>query len=221
MKTSNAEDTTSTGILNVLVEQGHREILGVDLESSEAETDWRKFLESPSERGFTGVKLITSDNHAGLRMRYRQYCKQSCGSAASSIWSKTHGTKRPKTRFARRSPMQCVFITRKWLNRPGPLPKRLWISSAKRHRFSAWLEPNYEDGLTFLAFRPEAWKKIRTSNCLERLNKEIRRQTRVAGIFPNDASCLRLVSAMLMEQNDEWINEKAYLNLKALEKVKK
>ena len=63
--------------------------------------------------------------------------------------------------------------------------------------FSSWLEANYEDGMTFYAFKQDAWRKIRTSNCLERLNKEIRRRTRVVGIFPNDESCLRLVGALL------------------------
>ena len=87
--------------------------------------------------------------------------------------------------------------------------------------FSSWLEANYEDGLAFYAFKQEAWKKIKTSNCLERLNKEIRRRTRVVGIFPNDASCIRLVGALLMEQNDEWTDGKIYLNPKAMKKVKK
>ena len=80
-------------------------------------------------------------------------------------------------------------------------------------RLTAWAEENLTEGLTVLQFPAEHWRRIRTSNVIERVNEEIRRRTRVAGIFPNDASCLRLVSAVLMEISEDWETGKVYLKM--------
>ena len=76
-----------------------------------------------------------------------------------------------------------------------------------------WLEANIPEGLTVFSFPAAHWRKIRTDNQIERLNKEIRRRTRVVGVFPNEESCLRLVSAFLMEKSDAWETGKIYLNI--------
>ena len=78
-------------------------------------------------------------------------------------------------------------------------------------KLSEWMEVNIKEGLTFFEFPEEHWKKLRTSNLAERVNKEIKRRTKVVGIFPNEASCLRLVSALLIEMDEEWMLGGRYL----------
>ena len=206
-----------------LNEKGQREILGVDTAGSEAEVNWRGFLEALAARGLTGVRLIVSDDHAGLR-KARQ------ATFPSIPWQRCifHMAQNAQNKVPRNDMRKEIadamrrIYGQETIEQARAMAKKTVEQYRKRAAdFSAWLEANYEDGLAFYAFRQEAWRKIRTSNCLERLNKEIRRRTRVVGIFPNDASCIRLVGALLMEQNDEWTDGKVYLNPKAMERPKK
>ena len=88
---------------------------------------------------------------------------------------------------------------------------------SKAPDFDNWIEQNAEEGFTFYNYPKGFWRKIKTSNMLERLNREIKRRTRVANLFPNEASCQRLVTALLQEQHQEWIIGKSYLNMKTWE----
>ena len=203
--------------------KSQREILGVDTSSSEAETNWRQFLESLTGRGLTGMELIISDDHAGLRNARKAVFP-------SVPWQRClfHMAQDAQNRVPRNDMRKEIgeamrrIYGQETLEQARAVAKKIIGQYRKRASdFSSWLEANYEDGMTFYAFKQDAWRKIRTSNCLERLNKEIRRRTRVVGIFPNDESCLRLVGALLMEQNDEWTDGKIYLNPKAMKKVKK
>ena len=91
-------------------------------------------------------------------------------------------------------------------------------AETKKHpKFAGWLENNAEESMTYFNFNEGWWRKIRTSNCVERLNKEIKKRTKVAGVFPNPESCERLVGSLLTEQHDEWMEEKAYLTEKEME----
>lgn len=206
-----------------LNEKGQREILGVDTYSSEAETNWRQFLESLANRGLTGVKLIISDDHAGLRKARQAVFPAIPWQRCIFHMAQNAQNKVPRNDM-RKEIADAVrrIYGQESIEQARAVARKTVEQYRKRaSEFSAWLEANYEDGFAFYAFKQEAWRKIKTSNCLERLNKEIRRRTRVVGIFPNDASCIRLVGAMLMEQNDEWTDGKVYLNPKAMEKPKK
>lgn len=206
-----------------LNEKGQREILGIDTSNSEAETNWRQFMEALSGRGLTGVKLIISDDHVGLRK-----ARQAVFPAVPWQRCHFHMAQNAQNKVPRHEMRQEIanamrrIYGQETIEQAQEIAKQTVEQYRKRASdFSTWLEANYEDGLAFYAFNQEAWRKIKTSNCLERLNKEIRRRTRVVGIFPNDASCIRLVGALLMEQNDEWSNGKVYLNPKAMERQKK
>lgn len=206
-----------------LNENGQREILGVDTASSEAETNWRQFLETLASRGLTGVKLIISDDHAGLRKARQAIFPAIPWQRCIFHMAQNAQNKVPRSDMRKEiaDAMRRIY-GQETIEQARAIAKKIVELYRKRASdFSSWLEANYEDGLVFYAFKQESWRKIRTSNCLERLNKEIRRRTRVVGIFPNDASCIRLVGALLMEQNDEWTNGKVYLNPKAMERPKK
>jgi len=206
-----------------LNEKGQREILGVDTASSEAEVNWRQFLEALASRGLTGVKLIISDDHAGLRKARQAIFPAIPWQRCIFHMAQNAQNKVPRNDMRKEiaDAMRRIY-GQETIEQARTVAKKTVEQYRKRASdFSSWLEANYEDGLTFYAFKQESWRKIRTSNCLERLNKEIRRRTHVVGIFPNDASCIRLVGALLMEQNDEWTDGKVFLNPKAMERPKK
>ena len=195
--------------------QGVREVIGVSVSESEAELHWRQFMLSLVERGLHGVKLITSDAHSGLKAARKkvfsgvpwQRCQFHLQQNAQSYVSKVLMRKE----VAR--DIKSVF------NAPNReeaerLLKMIVLKYEKSApRLSQWLEENITEGLTVFSFPEHHQIKIRTSNIVERQNKEIRRRTRVVGIFPNNESCLRLVSAILMETHQEWASSKVYLNM--------
>jgi putative transposase len=205
-----------------LNEKGQREILGVDTASSEAEANWRQFLEALASRGLTGVKLIISDDHAGLRKARQAIFPAIPWQRCIFHMAQNAQNKVPRNDMRKEiaDAMRRIYGQETIEQARAVAKKTVENYRKKASDFSTWLETNYEDGLAFYAFKQESWRKIRTSNCLERLNKEIRRRTRVVGIFPNDASCIRLVGALLMEQNDEWTDGKVFLNPKAMERPK-
>ena len=195
---------------------GKRAILGVSVALSEQEVHWRTFLQGLVARGLRGVQLLISDAHGGLKAARlavfggvpwqrcqfhlqqnaqayvpRQELKQEVAAAIRAIFNAPH------------------------LNEA----KRLLAETVQQYRgiapkLATWMEENLPEGLMVFAF-PEAHRRlIRTTNGLERLNQEIRRRTRVARLFPNEASCLRLVTAVVMEISEEWETGKAYLTFR-------
>ena len=192
---------------------GHRTILGVSVSLSEAEVHWRDFLAGLQARGLHGVQLITSDDHAGLR---------------AALTARFSGVKWQRCQFhlaknlfdhlppnvpqeAASADLRAVFNApnRAEAERLLSLMVSKYAPSAKK--LAAWLEENVPEGLTVFDFPAEHRRRLRTNNGLERLNREIKRRTRVASIFPNEASLLRLATAVLMETDDEWQTEKRYL----------
>jgi putative transposase len=195
--------------------EGRRSILGVSVSLSEAEAHWRDFLASLQARGLHGVKLVVSDAHAGLRPALDarltgvpwQRCQFHLMENAMAFVPK------PSMRKAVVASIRAVF------DAPDRAEaERLLDIAVKRYRTSApklaeWLEANIPEGLAVFALPPSHRRRLRTINMLERLNKELKRRTRVAGLFPNEASALRLVSAVAMEISEEWETNRKYLTM--------
>jgi transposase-like protein len=193
---------------------GKRTVLGVSAKLSEAEVHWREFLQSLVERGLHGVEMITSDAHEGLKAARKsvfpgvpwQRCQFHLQQNATAYVPKMD------MRSEAAADIRGIF------NAPDANEaQRLLKIATEKYRSTApklaeWIEQNVPEGLTVFT-RPETHRKrLRTSNMIERLNKEILRRTRVATLFPNEESLLRLVSAVLAEVDEEWQTGKSYLN---------
>lgn len=194
---------------------GKRSILGCSVAMSEAEPHWRKFLESLLARGMRGVKLVVSDDHAGL--------KAARSATLSGIpWQRCQfHTIRNAMAHAPKVSMRAEIsqdLKRVFDADDDQEATRRLRQMTARYQKSAptlanWLEENVPEALTVLGCPPPHRRRLRTTNGLERLNKEIKRRTRVATLFPNEASLLRLVSAVLSEISDEWETQRTYLTM--------
>ena len=195
-------------------EEGKREVLGVSVALSEQEVHWRSFLQSLTQRGLHGVELITSDAHAGLQQARRAVF-------GSVPWQRCqfHLQQNAQSYVPRKTMKKEVAADiRAIFNAPNRQEsERLLAMSVQKYeqtasKLATWMEENIPQGLTVFEFPPEHQRRLRTSNGVERLNREIRRRTRVVTIFPNEASCLRLVSAILMETSEDWETGRIYLS---------
>ena len=196
---------------------GKRSVVGCSVQLSEAEPHWRKFLESLQKRGMHGVKLIVSDDHAGLRA-----ARQAVMAGAPWQRCQFHTIRNAMAhvpKVAMRSEvardLRRVFDA----DEPAEAERRLKDIVARYQKtapqLAAWLEQAAPEAITVLMIPLAHRRRLRTTNGLERLNKEIKRRTRVATLFPNEASLLRLASAVLSEISDDWETERAYLNMEA------
>lgn len=196
-------------------QDGYREVLGVSCSLSEAEVHWRVFLEHLLRRGLSGVEMVISDDHAGLRAALRAVLP-------SVPWQRClfHLAQNAQayvpSRIMRGEIGQAVRDIFQALDKVEAERRVRDVIERYKERapkFCNWLEENAEEGMTYYA-RPRAhWKKIRTVNVVERLNEEVKRRTRVARLFPNEASCERLITAVIAEIHDEWISGSRYLTL--------
>jgi putative transposase len=197
---------------------GKRSVLGCSVAMSEAEPHWRKFLESLLARGMRGVKLVVSDDHAGL--------KAARSATLSGIpWQRCqfHTIRNAMAHAPKASMRADVSQDLRRVFDAGDEPeatRRLKQMIARYQKpapaLATWLEENVPEALTVLGYPPPHRRKLRTTNGLERLNQEIKRRTRVATLFPNEASLLRLVSAVLSEISeisDEWETQRTYLTM--------
>lgn len=186
--------------------EGERQVLGVSTSLSEHEAHWKAFLKALKDRGMRGVQLVTSDDHEGLGAARRailgsvpwQRCQFHLQQNAQAYVP--HQAMRAEVA----ADIRATFNAPDRKTAEGLLQAAIQKYAASAPRLSAWLEDNLAEGFTVFDFPLEHRRSIRTTNSLERINKEIRRRTRVVGIFPNEASCLRLVSAILMEISEEW-----------------
>jgi len=194
---------------------GKRSILGVSVSLSEAEVHWRDFLKSLQDRGLHGVKMITSDNHAGLKKAVQ-------ARFGSALWQRCqfHLQQNANAYVPKRSmqsqvssSIRQIFRTDSRADADELLRRTVSSYEKKAPKLAAWMEENIPDGLAVLELPPAHRVRMRTSNGLERLNQEIKRRTRVATLFPNEESLLRLVSAILVETSDEWETGKTYLRM--------
>jgi len=195
--------------------KGHRSLLGVSVSLSEAEVHWRDFLASLQERGLHGVTMIISDDHGGLKAarqarfpgvpwrRCQFHLQQNAGHYVPKIGMRTEVAASIRSIFNSQD--------RADADRRLDIVVRKYEKSAPK--LSHWLADNVPDCLTVFSLPETHRRRLRTSNMLERLNKEIKRRTRVATLFPNEASLLRLVSAVLMEISEEWETGKIYLRM--------
>ncbi|MFJ1536761.1 IS256 family transposase [Streptomyces mirabilis] len=175
---------------------GHREILGIDVATAEDGAGWLAFLRSLIARGLSGVQLVISDAHMGL-------VNAIGASLPGASWQ------RCRTHYARALLSQV------------PKSAQPWVATLLRTVFE---QPDTDaaqgDVLAFTAFPREIWRQIWSNNPQERLNKEIRRRTDVVGIFPDRTALIRLVGAVLAEQNDEWTEARRYMGLDLLAKAR-
>lgn len=201
--------------------EGHREILGVDIFTSETEAAWLDFLRSLSARGLSGVKLIISDAHPGL-------INAIGGVFPGTLWQRcrTHFMANLLARVPKAAQDLVASLVRTIFDQKLDADQ-VWEQHASvvdqlRKRFpeaADLLEDAAADILAFTAFPQSAWRQIWSNNPQERLNKEIRRRTDVVGIFPNRAAIIRLVGALLCEQNDEWCVTRRYMSLGTIAEV--
>lgn len=200
-----------------LNEEGKRMVLGVSVSLSEQEVHWRSFLQSLVDRGLGGVELVTSDAHAGLKQARRavfggvpwQRCQFHLQQNAQAYVPR-HDMKAEVA-----SDIRAIFNAPNQHEAETLLTKMVQKYEEKASRLANWMEANIPEGLTVFAFPAAHRRRIRTSNGLERLTREVRRRSRVAVLFPNEASCLRLVTAVLMEISDEWETNRTYLRLES------
>ncbi|MDY7526275.1 IS256 family transposase [Sphingomonas sp. 10B4] len=195
---------------------GKREVLGVASGPSEAETFWKSFLRSLADRGLRGVKLVISDDHKGLR------------SAAGKVFHATQQRCRvhwmrnalahvgPKQRPAVVAMLKTIFA-----QESAEAAHEQWrhVADALRERYeklAIMMDGSREEVLAYMAFPKEHWAQISSTNPLERVNKEIKRRADVIGIFPNTAAVIRLVGALMLEQNDEWSVSRRYMTLETI-----
>lgn len=200
---------------------GQREVLGVSVSLSEAEVHWREFMQSLVKRGLTGVKLIISDDHQGLRA-----ARQAVFSGVNWQRCQFHMAQNAQAYVPKKAmreeigqTMRDIFNARNLDEARLRVKETVEIYQKKAPDFALWLEENVEEGFTVFNYPTSMRRRLRTSNMLEALNKQIKRRTRVAGLFPNPASCLRLVTAVVQEQHEEWSStNRSYLNLEELTK---
>ena len=195
---------------------GRREVLGVATGASEAEPFWTAFLRSLADRGLRGVKLVIADDHKGLR------------AAATKIFHASHQRCRVhwmRNALARVQPKQrpavVALLKTIFAQETAEAARQQWASVADtlRERFpklAELMDASRDDVLVYMAFPREHWAQIASTNPLERLNREIKRRADVVGIFPNDPAVIRLVGALMLEQNDEWAITRRYMSLESL-----
>ena len=195
--------------------EGHRSVLGVSVSLSEAEAHWRSFLSSLKERGLHGVIMITSDDHQGLKAALKSVFNGVSWNRCHVHLQRNAAAYVPKVAMRSSAARDIGNI----LSAPNREEARRLLNLAvekyrtKAPRLSAWMEENIPDGFTVYMLPYAMRRRLRTTNMLERLNREIKRRTRVASLFPNEASLLRLVSAILMETSEEWETSRKYLTL--------
>jgi putative transposase len=201
---------------------GHREILGVDVTSSEDGAGWLAFLRGLVARGLSGVALVTSDDHAGL-------VSAIAAVLPGAAWQRcrAHYHRNLLTRVPKSAQPWVSTLVRTIFEQPGAASVRAQHAQvvaaleAKLPQAAAHLDAARDDILAFAAFPREVWRQIWSNNPQERLNKEIRRRTDVVGIFPNRGAIIRLVGAVLAEQDDEWTESRRYMGPEILAACRK
>jgi transposase-like protein len=196
---------------------GRREVLGLDIGPSEAETFWTAFLRKLARRGLRGVKLVVSDAHEGL--------KAAVAKVLSATWQRCRvHFMRNALAYAGRSGRRVVsaFIATAFAQDDADAARSQWRRVADQLRpkvpkLAALMDEAETDVLAYMTFPAQHRAKLHSTNPLERLNGEIKRRTEVVGIFPNEAAITRLVGAILLEQNDEYAVQRArYLTLETM-----
>lgn len=210
----------ATVIATAVNAQGQREVLGLDVVTNEDGAGWQAFLRGLAARGLSGVKLVVSDDHRGLKSAL-------AAELPGAAWQRcrTHFMRNLLTRVPKNAQDLVATLVRSIFAQPDA--KEVW---AQHGRVVEQLEKRFgeaaqllaeaaEDILAFSAFPKAVWRQVWSNNPQERLNREIRRRTDVVGIFPNRPAIVRLVGAVLAEQNDEWAVARRYMSAEALQQA--
>lgn len=203
-------------------QDGRRCVLAVDLANRESQTSWREFLLGLKQRGLTGVEFVVSDDHAGLKKAIAEILP-------TAVWQRcyVHFLRNALDYLPRRGDDDCMMELRWLYDRHDIQESRrdlaAWLAkwAPKYPKLCDWVEANIEETFSFYRLPREHHKHMKSTNMLERLNEEIKRRTHVVRIFPNEASCLRLIRALAVEIHENWIEATRYLNMDLLEEHKK
>jgi len=202
--------------------EGRREVLGVELANRESQSSWRDFLVGLRKRGLSGVELVITDDHAGLRKAVTEVLPE-------SAWQRcyVHFLRNALDHLPRKADDDCLMELR-WLYDRRSLDEArrdlaAWLDKweSKYAKLCNWVEENIEYTFTFYRWPLAHHKHLKSTNMLERINEELKRRTYVIRIFPNAESCLRLVRALAVEIHENWIEQHRYLNMDLLKEHKK
>ena len=205
-----------------VLDNGQRSVLGVSVSLSEAEVHWRNFLDHLIERGLHGLELIVSDDHSGLKQARK-------ASFPSVAWQRCqfhmmqnalHYVPKVSMRTEATRDLRNVFNASSRSEAERVLKQLVKKYETTAPDLASWMDENIPEGLTVFALPAPHQRRLRTTNMLERLNQEIKRRTRVATLFPNEASLLRLASAILSETSEEWETGKIYLTMPTTARAK-
>jgi putative transposase len=195
---------------------GRREVIGIEIAESETEAGWSAFLRELRARGLAGVRLCVSDDHLGLKAAVAKVIGCPWQRCTVHFIRNMHGHCKAGQRNMVSAALREVFNAEDLADareRSASVIERL---SPVAPKVAELLTEAEEDLLAFFRFPPAHWPKLRSTNNLERVNKEIARRSDVVGIFPTDASVIRLVGALLIEQNDEWLLTRGYLSQESI-----
>ena len=196
--------------------EGRREIVGLGIGPSEAEPFWSAFLKGLVKRGLNGVKLVISDAHDGLRLALTRVLGASW-QRCRVHWMRNALAHVPKAQHT----MVAAAIRQAFLQTDAVAAHQTWRHVADQLR-ARWpklgtlMDDSEHDVLAYMAFPTQHRTKLHSTNPLERLNKEVKRRADVVGIFPNEASITRLIGAVLLEQNDEWLLQCRYMQIEGM-----
>ena len=202
--------------------EGRRNVLAVELANRESRSSWRDFLEGLRRRGLHGVELVVSDQHAGLVKALQETLPE-------AAWQRcyVHFLRNALDYLPRKGDDDCLQELR-WLYDRRSIDEAqqdlaAWLKrwETRYPKLTDWVEENIGQTLTFYRLPRQHHKHMKSTNLLERLNEEIKRRTRVVRIFPNEASCLRLVRALCVETHEAWIEDNRYINMDLLKEQKK
>src|SRR6202790_5175797 len=191
---------------------GRRQILGVELANRESRSSWSDFLRGLKARGLNGVELVVSDDHAGLKAAIREVLPE-------AVWQRcyVHFLRNALDYVPRKVDDDCLMELRWFYDRRDLAEVRrdlgAWLAKwqGKYPKLTSWVEENVEETLTYYRLPLPHHKHMKSTNMLERLNQELKRRTLVVRIFPNAASCLRLVRALAVETHEGWLEANRYL----------
>jgi transposase-like protein len=192
--------------------EGRREVLGFDVIAAESEEGWTAFFKSLKERGLGGVQLVISDAHKGLMAAVRKVLKAEWQRCKVHFYRNVlvHVPKRSQAEVS--EAMKAVFVQRDEKSAKAKAVELVRFFQARFAKAMEIFEAGIEDVLSYLHYPTSHRVRISSTNPLERLNLEIRRRTRVIGIFPHAGACVRLIGLLLVEKHEDWLtDDKAYL----------